>query len=75
MRLLLCLAVFSLAACADPAPETEPDVTGTVEAGGASTDGTLDSDPVDPTTGGLDADAPDADPALAVPDDSVHAGI
>lgn len=70
MRFLLPLfaaAALSLTACADPEPDVEPDVTGTIEAGGASTDGTLDEGPVEPTDGDLDPGA--------MPDDSIHAGL
>ncbi len=69
MRLVLLAlgVVLTLSACAEPDTEIDPDVTGTVEAGGASSDGTLDADPVEPSVGDL------APPAL--PEDSVHAGL
>ena len=61
---LLLAALFSLAACADGSPNVEPDVTGTVEAGGPATGGsTFDTPGVDSTGAGLDPDAPAAPPA------------
>lgn len=53
-----------LSACAEPdVPATEPDVTGTVEAGGPAAGGsTYETPGVDSTGAGLDPDDPDAAP-------------
>ena len=65
MRTALALAaLLALAACGAETDASEPDVTSTVEAGGPSADGALDTPDVDSTGAGLDPDAPAAPPAL-----------